>query len=286
MKRIIGIGGGLLVLVAIAVFFLYSSLDTIITSAVEKFGSEITQTRVTLKETKISPTDGKGVLREFRMTNPANFKTENSVEFDKISMALDIKTITEDTIVVKDITISGPMITYEHSSSGSNIDVIKKNVDSYLGAGSKEKQSGRKKLIIEKLSILNGKANVSATILQGKTMSVNIPNIILKDIGKSKGGATPGEVVNKVMAALQKNIGGAVTPLNLDQAKEVMGSVVSGAKDMLEKGATEGMIESGKSMIEKSPVGDAISGKNMIENSKDLIEKSPVGDAVKGLFGN
>ena len=46
MKRMIGIGGGLLALVAIAVFFLYSSLDTIITSAVEKFGSEITQTRV------------------------------------------------------------------------------------------------------------------------------------------------------------------------------------------------------------------------------------------------
>ncbi len=121
-------------------------------------------------------------------------------------MTLDIKTITEDTIVVKDITISGPRITYEHSSGGSNIDVIKRNVGSYPGTGSKEKKSGSKKLIIEKLSILNGKANVSAAILQGKTISVNIPNIILKDIGKSKGGATPGEVVNKVMAALQKNI--------------------------------------------------------------------------------
>jgi hypothetical protein len=44
MKRIIGIGGGLLVVVAIAVFFLYSLLDGIITAAVERFGSEITQT--------------------------------------------------------------------------------------------------------------------------------------------------------------------------------------------------------------------------------------------------
>ncbi len=281
MKRMIGIGGGLLVLVAIAVFFLYSSLDTIITSAVEKFGSEITQTRVTLKETKISPTDGKGTLRGFRMTNPANFKTESAVEFDEISMTLNIKTITEDTIVVKDITISGPRITYEHSSSGSNIDVIKRNVDSYLGTGSKEK-TGSKKLIIEKLSILNGKANVSAAILQGKTISVNIPDIVLKYIGKSKGGATPGEVVNKVMAALQKNINGAVTPLNLDQVKEVVGSVVSGAKDMLEKG-TSGV----KDMLEKGATKDMIeSGKSMIENSKDLIEKNPVGDAMKGLFGN
>ena len=264
MKRIIGIGGGLLVLTAIAVFFLYSSLDAIITSAIEKFGSEITQTQVTLKETKISATDGKGTLRGFRMTNPANFKTKSSLEFDEISMVLDIKTNTDDTIVVKDITISGPIITYEYSSSGSNIDAIMKNVDSYIGTGkgSSEKKSsdgGGKKLIIEKLSILNGKANVSAAILQGKTMSVDLPNIVLKDIGKSKGGATPGEVANKILGALKKNVDGAVKHLNLDQVKEVVDSVVSGAKDMLEKGTS---------------------------GTKDLVENSPVGDAVKGLFGN
>ena len=278
MKRVISIGGGLLVLVAIAVFFVYSSLDTIITRAVEKYGSEITQTKVTLKETEISATDGKGALRGFRMTNPSGFKTDSSVEFDEISMALDIKTITEDTIVIKDITISGPRITYEHSSGGSNIDVIKKNIDSYLGTGSSEKKSSEgsgKKLIVEKLSILNGKANVSAAILQGKTMSVDLPNIVLKDIGKSKGGATPGEVASKVMAALQKNINGSVKHLNLDQAKEMVGAVVSGAKDMLEK-STSGA----KDMLEKGAT------KDLIENSKDLIEKNPVGDAVKGLFGN
>ena len=266
MKRIIGIGVGLLAVVGIAVFFLYSSLGAIIISGVEKFGSEITQTQITLKEADISATDGKGTLRGFRMTNPANFKTKSAVEFDEISMTLDIKTITEDTIVVKDITITGPRITYEHSSGGSNIDTIKKNVDSYLGAGSSAKKSdggnksdSGKKLIIEKLSILNGKANVSAAILQGKTMSVDLPNIVLNDIGKSKGGATPGEVASKVMDTLQNNINGAVKHLNLDQVKEVIGSVVSGAKGMLEKGSS---------------------------GAKDLIEKNPVGDAVKGLFGN
>jgi hypothetical protein len=45
----------------------------------------------------------------------------------------------------------------------------------------------------------------------------------LKDIDKSKGGATPGEVANKVMDSFQKNINGAVKFLNLDQVKEVVG---------------------------------------------------------------
>lgn len=264
MKRMIGIGGGLLILVVVAVLFLYSSLDTLVTKAVETLGSEITQTRVTLKETKISATDGKGALRGFKMTNPVNFKTESAVEFDEISMQVDIKTIAEDTIIVRDITIAGPRITYEHRAGGSNIDVIKKNVDSYLGTGKgsaekKKDESGGKKLVIEKLSILNGSANVSAEILQGKTMSVNLPDIVLKDIGKSKGGATPGEVVAKVMDALQENVNGAVKHLNLDQVKEAVGSVVSGAADILEEGAS---------------------------GIKGMAENNPVGDTVKGLFGN
>ena len=52
-----------------------------------------------------------------------------------------------------------------------------KKIDSYLGAGFSEKEpdeAGGKELIIEKLSILNGKANISAAILQGKTMSVDL----------------------------------------------------------------------------------------------------------------
>ena len=57
MKRLIGIGGGLLVLSALVVFLLYSSLDTIVVKAVETFGSEVTQTQVTLKEAEISAAD-------------------------------------------------------------------------------------------------------------------------------------------------------------------------------------------------------------------------------------
>ena len=97
-------------------------------------------------------------------------------------------------------------------------------------------------------------------------MSLDLLNIVLKDIGKIKGGATPGEVASKVMDSLQKNINGIIKHLNLDQIKEVVGSVVSGAKDMLEKG-TAGT-------------------QDLVGNSKSLVENNAVGDAVKGLFGN
>ena len=55
---------------------------------------------------------------------------------------------------------------------------------------------------------------------------------------------------------------GAVKHLNLGQIKEVVGSVVSGAKDMMEKGTaeTEGLVESSKSLVKNNPVGDAVKG--------------------------
>lgn len=59
MKRGLLIGGGvLLVLIAAAIFYLYSSLDSLIKTAVETLGSDITRTRITLKEVKISPASG------------------------------------------------------------------------------------------------------------------------------------------------------------------------------------------------------------------------------------
>lgn len=165
-----------------------------------------------------------------------------------------------------------PQVTYELGSDGSNIDTIQKNVDSYVksltGGGAKsdkekEKSSEKngKKLIIEKLIIRDGKVNVSASILKGKTMTVSLPNIQLNDIGKEKNGASPGEVADKIFGALHKKIGEVVNPLDLGQAKKLVESAASGIKDTLEKGAS---------------------------GSKELLDKGVegVGGAVKGLLGN
>ena len=262
-KLFIGVGVLAVIGVIVVVFFL-SNLGSVITKAVEVFGSEVLQTEVSLMETEISPTSGKGTMRGLKVGNPKGFETASAMEFSEVILGLDVATLTKSTVVVNEIVIDAPQFTYELGSDGSNIDAIKKNVDSYIrtGKGSSEKKpsdGGSKKLIIEKLSILNGKANVSAAVLQGKTMSVDLPNIVLEDIGKSKGGATPGEVANKILDALKRNVDGAVKHLSLNQVEEVVGSVVSGTKDMLEKGTSE---------------------------TKDLVESSPVGDAVKGLFGN
>jgi hypothetical protein len=107
---VIGIGG--------AVFFLISSLDSLIVAGVEKYGSEITRTRVRLKEAKISITSGEGTLRGLSVKNTSGFKTEYAIRLGEISVTLDTATVTQNPVVIKKIVISSPEVTYERGEGG------------------------------------------------------------------------------------------------------------------------------------------------------------------------
>lgn len=253
MKRWILIGGGLIVLIVVVVlYFVFSSLDSLIIAAVEKYGSQITQTEVRLREAKISVTSGEGALRGLSMGNPEGFKTESALRLGEISLKLDVGTVTKDPVVIKEIAISAPQVTYELGSNGSNIDAIKRNIDAYTGKGKDkptekgtpkngDKKKGRK-LVIEHLYVRNGKVDISSTLMQGKTLSASLPDIHLTDIGKKKGGATAGEVAEKVFDAISKGVGSAVAKVDprkmLGAAKEEVAGVEGAIKEKA-KGAAD-----------------------------------------------
>lgn len=235
MSRWVKIGGiavGTLVVVLIVVFvFLLSSLDSLIEAAVEKFGSEATQTRVTLNDVDISPTSGAGILSGLFVGNPKGYKTKSAFELGSISVKIDISTITSDVVVIKEIVITKPVVTYELGPGGNNIDVIKKNVNAYAGAERKQKKGqssdgAGKKLIIEHLYIRGGVVNVSSAMLKGKKLSSGLPTIHLRNIGKKKGGASPAEIVEKVIGSMSRGVTKAVGSLGIGKA---LGSVKKGA---------------------------------------------------------
>ena len=157
-----------------------------------------------------------------------------------VSLHVDIGTLTGDTIVIKEIIIDKPEVTYELGSGGSNIDAIRKNVDAYMGggggggAGKKEDKGEGPKLIIENFYVRGGTVNVSATILAGKTLSAALPDIHLKDIGKEDDGATPGQVAEKILAAIGDGASSAVASIGvgktLDSLKQVLGGTAEGAR--------------------------------------------------------
>ena len=252
MKRLGMIVGGLVVVVLVvvgaAVFFLYSNLDSLVKTAVEDVGTQATGAKVSLANVELSPTDGKGSMRGLIVGNPEGFGTDYAVKLGEISVSVDIATLTGDTIVVKEVVITGPEVIYEMGSNGSNLDTIKSNVESFVqsaagggsgGSGSASGGESEKKIVIEDLYIRDGNVSVSASFLGGKALGAPLPDIHLKDVGKDEGGASPTEIAPQITDAITGSAGTAVGSIG-ELAGKITGGV-AGAASAITKGAASGV---------------------------------------------
>lgn len=225
-------------LVAVVVFGFVAyktlgSLDKIIEAAVESYGPEIIGASVQLDGVSLNLTEGQASLNGLYIGNPEGYKTDYAMQVDQVKVTLDIDSITSNIVVIKEVLIQGPAVIYEMASGGSNIDKLAENAQSYTGidAQKNEDDDGNEpKLIIEHLKINEGQVSVSHSILKGKALTVGLPNIHLKDIGKEENGASPGEVAQEVMGSIKSGVGTAVASLGL-------GSAFSSGTKAVKKGA-------------------------------------------------
>lgn len=278
MKKSLVIGGGVvggaIVIVVVVFAFVLSNLDALVKEAVEKVGGEATQARVTLNKVEISLKSGSGALSGLKVGNPKGFQTPSAFELGRISVALDTGKIGGDVVVIKEIVIDRPQVTYELAGTASNVDAIKKNVDAYakqFSSGGAKKSGEGPKLIIDNLYIKGGEVGVSAAFLKGKSLSAPLPDVHLKDIGKKEKGADPAEVAQKIIDSMTQGASKAVGALGLDK---MMGD------------ATKAAGEAAKAL--QQGAGDAAkAAKEGAEGVGKVLEKGTgeAGEQLKKLFG-
>jgi uncharacterized protein involved in outer membrane biogenesis len=212
MKKWIIIAAAVVVVViAVGLFVVLSKLGPIIKAAVNTYGPEITKTNVHVKDVGVSIFSGEAKLKDFLLGNPKGFKTPEAMTVGSIFVNVNEKSLTTNTIVIDKIEILRPEITYEKASGTDNFQTILNNVKSATGGETAtkkpaEEKGGGKKLLIKDFIIKDGKVNLAMTALAGKTVSTSLPDIHLKDIGKSKGGTSPAEAFNEVLAVLHREI--------------------------------------------------------------------------------
>lgn len=245
MKKVLIGLGVLIVVVAVGVFFLLGNLDGIVKAAVEKIGSDLTGTKVTLNEVNIEETSGKGVLRGFRVTNPDGFSDGDAFKFEEVSVTIDATSILSDPVIIKEIVVIGPEVVYEFGDNDTNLDRLNKNVKSKAGSGggSDDGKSEGPKIVIENLFLRDGKVAVQAPLLDEK-ISVPLPTIHLTDIGKDGNGATPGEIADQTIEAVLAGVSSAVSSANIDIG------AITGVADEVAKEAQEALENAGGSATE------------------------------------
>ncbi|MFP6745337.1 MAG: hypothetical protein VCB77_09155 [Alphaproteobacteria bacterium] len=260
MQKILLVGGGVAAIAIIGVIAVVVSvlswLDGLIQEDIETHGSEITKAEVTLADVNIDLTSGQGSLSGFKVGNPVGFNTPSAFQLGNISVTLDTSTLSQDPIVIKEIVINAPDITYEVGGDGSNLDALQRNVEAYMaqfdtGEPAESADDGEgPKLVIEDLYINGGTVNVSAPFLGGKSLTTPLPDIQLQDIGKEDDGASPGEIAEEIFASIKESATGAVSGLGVE-------GLVSGAGEM-PKGVTEGAGEALEGVTEGA--GEALEG--------------------------
>jgi hypothetical protein len=239
-KIIVGVVVALVVIVGGAVFFLLSNLDSLVKTAIEEAGSKVAGVKVSVSSVKISLSDGKGTISGLTVGNPKGFKTPNAFALGAITVGIDTGSVTKNPVVIKEISVAAPQVTYEMGEGGSNIDVIQKNVQAFTGAatGAKSEPAAKggeeTKLIIDLLQLTGGKLTL-ATPLPGGAASADLPDIKLTGIGRSGNGASAAEVASKVLNAISQAAMKAASNIGvgklMDSATEAVGGQTKGATD-------------------------------------------------------
>lgn len=308
MKKLLWILVVLIFVVGAALYYSYTQLGSAIEAAIERYGSDITATDVEVDAVEVDIAAGKAAINGFVIGAPAGFSAENTFRLDRVALALNTDKLSTEQVVIDSFEINGPVIWYELGREGSNIAALQQNVDRYLAESgvatpSEESPAGAQadeqtvKLIIDNFYFRDASVNVSTTTVPGKKISVPLPDLHLRDLGKGSDGITGAELVDKILEELKPEIvkaAGNIDPAELigmlgDQAGEFAALMQKGitadggklAQDL--QNALQDKLPPEAGQIQEMLQDGSDGSMQKLEDAGDEMKKSL--DKIKGMFG-
>jgi hypothetical protein len=199
---------GIIAVIIFLFFALMKNLNAIVKFVVEKVGTSVVGTEVSLKSADISLKEGRATLKGFNIANPDGFSKGSLFSVREITAQLEIKTG-----VIKQVYIRSPQIRFEQKGRESNFSVIQKNLESESEPQKEESKKEQKELQIDLFKLENAEVVVISDQFEGEKRLI-IDKITFKDL---KG--TPSRIGRQVMAQL-------VGKVIADVTKEVLSSQV------------------------------------------------------------
>ena len=259
----------LIVLIAISglLFFLKDNLDEIVREIIVTSVSDATQTNVSLAQVKLNLKEGVGVLNNYQQGNPEGFQTKYAFRFDQAELDIDVGTILDDVVIIERVFINHADIVYEFNDGKTNFVELKKNLDKNTKKKNsdqknkpvedQEKTSSQsntqqsKKIIIRSFEMINTEVEAAMPFASSQTLSVQLPNIKLSNIGAKENGLLADELVKVFLDAMEKDLKRAVNFKNLvnDLEKDLKKQIDREAEKAIKKIESElGEIENIKEL--------------------------------------
>jgi hypothetical protein len=118
-----------------------TTTNGIIKNIIENDGFEITQTKIEVGGIDLSISEGKVIIEQIRVSNPAGYNQPSSFTFDGIHITLDKTSLITNTIIVNEVFVENPHIFYGVNNKGeSNILQIKENIQNFINHSKEQSQ--------------------------------------------------------------------------------------------------------------------------------------------------
>jgi hypothetical protein len=195
----------------------------------------------------------------FAVNNPIGFDYDHFMALDKGYAVVNLKSLADDAVEVREISVSGMHLYLENTGSRVNFQEILAEMakrsarQDTAGAGSSSAESGEAALeiplpdlaatryIVRNLHIGEGKVHVKTAM--GEAKSKPLPAFTLTDVGADSGGVTLAELSNVVTRAMvdsaSSTAGFEGAPISVsDQADSLLNQLKSVAASVWEKASS------------------------------------------------
>jgi hypothetical protein len=210
MKRAVLIGSlVVVVLVGFGIYYLASNINDLVAAAIEKHGSEATETTVSVSGVDIQIREGRGTIAGLRVESPEGFDTSVAFQLDDITLDMDVASVREDPIVIEELRVKAPVIHAEMKKTGSsNVNELRKRVQAHAdrssGGASDDGGGTEKKIRIQRLIFEEGRIEVDASALGVEKRTIALPAINLEDVGGASG-VPPADIAKVVLTTVAKS---------------------------------------------------------------------------------
>ena len=215
-KRLIGIGIGLLILLAVAFAVSAYSLGGIVKNRVEVVGYQRGPSRGQTGHAEVWLLAGRAQLNGLSIGNPPGYKGETAIKIGDVSVRLNPISAFSEKPIIDSIIVKSPEITFEGGLRNNNLAQIRKNVSGYASvpadgsqpppAPASAQSSAARKFQLNELVITGARIHLNSLFSGGQNVTISLPDIHLVRLGAGPAGVTSPEVAEKALTALLNSI--------------------------------------------------------------------------------
>lgn len=242
MKRMMKVFLGLLLVVLVLLIAVFFFINSIVKGSINTAAPKLLGVNTHVDTVSIRPLRGIVHIKNLTLANPEGYNKDKFLfSVNEFYININMASLFSDTIKIHKILINAPGCTYEVKSGTSNIDALiakinkgkdaqqEKQAESQTPQQPQEKKAG-KKVIIDEISLNDTKLAYSSSMTAGTFLTIPIPSIIIKDIGKGQDGTSFGDALSEVFNKILTSFGSAIAGAG-DLAGKAVGEGLKGATD-------------------------------------------------------